>query len=612
MTGQWRRRADEPREEGFALVTVIATMAVLTLFVLASVAYAVDTVAGSRRTQDWHSALAAAQTGIDDLVSRLNHCDGYWSAPCPGGPTQDDLTTDWETPRWIQVPTVDGDVRREFAYGFVTKPTEVTGLIRLRARGRVRLGDGEYGPERTITADLRKPQFLNYVYYTDKESPAPRTITTLSPPRRIKVVPEVTYQGIKFSEMFYQGVTAAEAAKCGRHHYSVPPATGERMPYVERYTGTGTPVEPGGPTSRSYVDYRSCDIRFATSDLVDGDLYTKDAVVLSGTPTFLGRASTYWQRSFSPGADPAKPWKDDPGTAVADRPSTAGSTILIADRSIDLPPTNQAIRDQADPAKGGTGCLYRGPTSIDLLADGRMSVHSPFTTGASAACGGDLSVARTLDLPPNGVVYVDSTTAACPGGKVLGRYPLDPEVPPPGDYGCTAGDAYVKGTLSGRLTIATAGDIYAVGNTRYRDGVAGGDVLGLVAQGYVKVWKPVGCDFTPNPGYWCATKYNDTKEHFYNLLTGPDVVSEINAAIVSVDNSFIVQNYDKGARLVEKLKVVGGIYQRHRGAVGTGGGSSGTGYDKQYVYDVRLKSLPPPYFLEPAAAPWQVVGFSED
>lgn len=623
--GRRERRAVGAGDEGFALITVIATMAVLTLFVLASLAYATNTIAGSRRTQDWHSALAAAQAGIDDLVSRLNQCDGYWSEPCAGGPTQDDLTTDWDDPQWITVPTVDGTTDREFAYGFVTKPTEVTGLIRLRAKGRVRLGDGTYGPERTITADLRKPQFLNYVYYTDKESPAPRTIATLNATRRTKLDPEqVLDNGRTFTEFVHHGVESGQAQACGRYHYSTDPAAGARGLYGELLTGyylnpDGTPA----PTPREYVSIGGCDIRFADEDVIDGDLYSKDALVLSGTPTFTGKAQTYWQRTFNPPADPARPWRGD----ASDYPSPDGNPILVADRSIDLPPTNAAIRDQADVSKGGTGCLYQGPTSITLLTEGRMTVHSPFTTGATAACGGNLATPQTVALPPNGVVYVDSSTSACPAGKVLGRYPLEGEIRPSGDYSCTGGDAYVEGTLKGRLTIATAGDIYAVGDVLYEGGVQGGDVLGLVAQGYVKVWKPVSCDFDPGD-YYCAKQFSlkrlyntsdgrrivqasEDLSHFVNMLPESEVVDQIHAAIVSVDNSFIVQNYDKGARLTQKLQVVGGIYQRHRGTVGTGGGAGGTGYDKQYIYDDRLKSLPPPYFLEPAAAPWQVVGFSE-
>ena len=77
----------------------------------------------------------------------------------------------------------------------------------------------------------------------------------------------------------------------------------------------------------------------------------------------------------------------------------------------------------------------------------------------------------------------------------------------------------------------------------------------------------------------------------------------VSAAILSVKHSFTVQNFDQGAKL-GNLTVFGGIYQYFRGPVGTGGGT-GTGYGKDYNYDTRLKSLPPPSFLDPEAAPWK-------
>ena len=82
-----------------------------------------------------------------------------------------------------------------------------------------------------------------------------------------------------------------------------------------------------------------------------------------------------------------------------------------------------------------------------------------------------------------------------------------------------------------------------------------------------------------------------------------------------MQHSFLVQNYNKGAALSDsthKLKVFGVIAQEYRGPVGTSsGGNISTGYYKDYNYDSRLMVLPPPYFLLPVAAPWQVSSMSE-
>jgi hypothetical protein len=83
-------------------------------------------------------------------------------------------------------------------------------------------------------------------------------------------------------------------------------------------------------------------------------------------------------------------------------------------------------------------------------------------------------------------------------------------------------------------------------------------------------------------------------------LTNPTIY----AAILAVNHSFIVDNYDCGNQL-GTLHVYGAIAQLYRGPVGTGGGG-GTGYLKDYNYDDRLATTEPPYFLNPVSAHWFV------
>ena len=85
----------------------------------------------------------------------------------------------------------------------------------------------------------------------------------------------------------------------------------------------------------------------------------------------------------------------------------------------------------------------------------------------------------------------------------------------------------------------------------------------------------------------------------------------IEAAILSLQHSFIVDNWGCGEKLT-KLNVFGAIAQRYRGPVGTGGASAlATGYPKNYNYDDRLKFRSPPYFLDPVAANWKVLRTNE-
>ena len=99
-------------EHGVAMVTVMMIVLVLTLLMVATVNYAIQSQPLSRRDQDWNAALAAAQAGVDDYLYRLQQDGGYY----------------------------------------------------VTSTGRVR------GVQRTIRANMRRRGFLDYLYMTDYES----------------------------------------------------------------------------------------------------------------------------------------------------------------------------------------------------------------------------------------------------------------------------------------------------------------------------------------------------------------------------------------------------------------------------------------------------------
>ena len=77
----------------------------------------------------------------------------------------------------------------------------------------------------------------------------------------------------------------------------------------------------------------------------------------------------------------------------------------------------------------------------------------------------------------------------------------------------------------------------------------------------------------------------------------------ITAVCASVTGSFENQYYTSTPQ--KTLHLYGGITQMTRGAVGT---TSGTGFLKQYLYDTRFMTSPPP-FLPPVGAQfsnWQL------
>jgi hypothetical protein len=140
-----------------------------------------------------------------------------------------------------------------------------------------------------------------------------------------------------------------------------------------------------------------------------------------------------------------------------------------------------------------------------------------------------------------------------------------------------------------------------VDHTKYQGGVAGTDLLGLVANNYVEIFHPVDCTNGNDPS--CDLNRKSPNSTFTNPI--------VQAANLSVQHSFIVQHYEAGDDL-GTLNVTGVIAQRYRGPVGTFSGPSVySGYAKNYVYDGRLKYLSPPHFLDPVKASWQAVTWGE-
>jgi hypothetical protein len=130
-------------------------------------------------------------------------------------------------------------------------------------------------------------------------------------------------------------------------------------------------------------------------------------------------------------------------------------------------------------------------------------------------------------------------------------------------------------------------------------------LLGLISNNFIRVYHPLssGPTFTPNIS---GSTVSSVSSSCTNSSLVPGSI-QIDAAIMSLTHSFIVDNYYCGTTL-GTLSVNGAIVQYYRGAVGTSGGS---GYIKNYTYDDRLKYRSPPYFLSPLAAQWAPVRLNE-
>jgi hypothetical protein len=390
------------------------------------------------------------------------------------------------------------------------------------------------GVQRTIRASMRRKGFLDYLYLTDYESLDPQS--------------------------GYYSDPATAAAQCSRYWWAGRPS--------------GTCVR----------------ISFVTGDTINGPLHSNDTLSINGSPRFNSKATTAYTGTMSCSPSTTYTWRWHGLSGCGDTPQfQSGDPEVVP--ILTLPTTNTAIKTETDRAAGKTGCLYNGPTRIVLNSSGTMTVTSPFTTSATyAAC-----VGTNVAMPTNGVIYVQNVpaaqTATCTGGQNRLGYPISGDVT---TYGCRNGDAFVSGTLRGRLTVAAENNIVVVANTTYQTtGAASTDMLGLVANQFVQVYHPVNSS---------GSNLSDTRNPTATF-TNP----QIHAAMLALGHSFIVQNYDEGAQL-GTITVNGGIAQKWRGPVGTSGG---TGYLKSYGYDSRLQYASPPYVMDIADTPYRVSQWAE-
>jgi hypothetical protein len=291
-------------------------------------------------------------------------------------------------------------------------------------------------------------------------------------------------------------------------------------------------------------------IVFASNDRIQGPLHTNDDLRTCGSPVF-GRTSS----DLIEVSGPAPGWA---AGGCASSPSFVG-TLRAGANVLAMPPSNTSLLNFAAPAY-----VFTGTTTIAL--NGASMTVTNTTMGLSNV---------TMQLPPNGLLYVKN--AACGTSYSTNQTYNDPP-------GCA--DLYVSGTSSSSLTLGSENDVIITGDLK----ASGNAVLGVIPNNFARIYHPVNAS--------CQ-----------NSSATPRSI-EIDAAILSLQHSFIVDNYNCGSPL-GTLTVKGAIAQRFRGPVGTGGTVIATGYQKNYVYDDRFKYINPPYFLTPLQAAWGVIRYTE-
>ena len=519
----------------------------------------------------YHAAYEAAQAGLHQYEYEANqnplfisctHDNTSTSGICsPGqnpalfGAVQLDMPTAGLPEYYTYWPTLD----------------RTTGQVNIAVTGIA--GGAAHKVARTIMATLNQENFLSHIYLTDYEVLDPALYPLIG-----------------------DGPARLASRYCQYRANEYNPHTGGYGPDPSTYP-------------YPYGNYSCQFIYFVSGNVLNGPVASNDAFHTCGDPVFNGQVESAggngagfpFVYSNGPGCGGGYP-----GNPKFMNPSTGNPKQMV---HMTFPTANALLEFYA--AHGG--CLYYGPTTITLNANGTMNVSSP-DGGSTIGC-----IGNNIDLPDNGVIYVANAGGTAYGGGPAPGCTSSNPIPQNGfGYGgafpsesrCN-GDAIIQGTLgyNKQLTVAADTNIIVTGNLCYANqagnpdcsvpqssqpGTWGNTVLGLVANQYVYVNHPnkrkCGSSSAPPD---CSP---------YNI--------SIDAGILALNHSFMVANYTAG-KPMGTITVYGAIAQKFRGPVGTFGSSSSTGYNKNYNYDYRLFYLSPPHYLNPANQVWHKISFTE-
>ncbi|HEY5183737.1 MAG TPA: hypothetical protein VIM19_02270 [Actinomycetes bacterium] len=425
------------------MIMVMASITVLTLLITAAVGYAMAAMPQARHDQDWNAAMAAAQSGVDDYVARLNQNDSYWqTVDCTNtalkGGKNGTNSCGWTTstsPGW-QLVEPGNSKGGQFHYDVSTAGINSQGYVQVTSTGQVN------GVSRTIQANVGRGGSTNFLYYTDFEDADPANT------------------------------------------YVYP-------------SGASTQCGGSGPTNAKYYwpsGRSGCvEITFVGGDTLDGAVHFNDTPLISGTPLFKKGFET---------ADPncaTTPYSESNCYRGSGNPNLNGLNAQAVGL-LNLP-------DNSNQFVNFPGCQYTGDTRIKFNSNGTMTVwNKGGVSGTNCGSASQLASTNGqsgIPVPTDQVIYVRNaaTQTKCTAGQIGDGLPLSGDVNIVGSnalpqFYCGNGNLYVEGTLGGRVTAAAQNDIIVtndllLANTTKGQPATGPDMLGLVAGNSVVVYHPV-------------------------------------------------------------------------------------------------------------------------
>ncbi|MDR1427440.1 MAG: DinB family protein [Bifidobacteriaceae bacterium] len=622
-------------ERGIAMVAVLVALSITLVMVMVTLTYVTGSVKYSRYEQDAERALAAAESGVNDLLTEfrvdptyLAHIDatkadpdGYCNKDATGGPAADmDIyaaVCGWDPDMAARFQQLGEDQAYHYA---IVSSADLAESIEVVSTGRSR------DVYRSVKARLSRETPTMWLWLTDYE---------LSDPNDALLWPGITngfYPAGQLTSEECGWGWAAGATPPGLHYawdsYPFTPASDGKFHTYQ------SALDPANP--------RYCDqARFGLGDELDGPVHSNDAI-------YAVEGKVYDQLSSSnpecKNVDPTDNTTWD-RCVVGDVRSTGAPVIGHFQwlgpapsyrRVLDLPTTQNAKVKAVD---DGVGCAYAGPTRIILDGD-EMIVWSKETTVYRDGCGSLAALASPsgarVDVPEEGLIYVGPATGVPPtkihhgaigDGLPLGNY--EGQAPTPyaeyieewvmelPEMYDGIGNLWIEGHFTGgNLTIA-ADRIAVITGDLLQDN-DDQDLIGVMAGQRIEIYNPMVIKNIANAAgtLWRYQEYEMTEPDslpYTYVGTGlwprdydgrPGL--RIEAAIYATSGSFGLQNWDIWGELGD-LEVFGSIAQRFRGIMGSydDNGKRG-GYNKKYKYNKRLTEAAPLLFPPISNGVWRI------
>jgi hypothetical protein len=402
---------ESTHDDGVAMVLVMAWSMMLLGLALVVATAVVRQITPSDHTERSYAALAAAEAGIDDYRAHLYEVPNYYGTT----PTQAENPALYD---WTPVP--GGNTDSEYRYAVDRTSAQAGGKIRIVSMGRS--PQGSTGVVRTVEAVLSKRSTLDYVYMSERETPAP------------------TLPG-----------AYSTAANSGVASGTGPTAQALASDICDRRWYVGGRVDATATSTYKQRNLNFCQwAGIYSSETLRGNVHTNDvwrfdtsaslssSVGVDGIITSSCRTEQDGRTTSETGCLPTRRYIDTNGTAsqgstlnsnngsgaiweppIDNHPSVTsyqGNTWAAYQGTSDptnrnpqyatellLPASPDTLRGHASE----TGCVYTGPTRIRFAVDSGvpvMYVTSPDTKVTRAGCDGFGNDGTKLKSPANAQV----------------------------------------------------------------------------------------------------------------------------------------------------------------------------------------------------------------